>query len=89
MLLFSGADFNYGDMDEEVWGDSEEEGEGGARSTLSEAEMEKLLLQNMSDNDSDLEVEGGREGGREGGDKKRGEKSRLAWYYRENRILES
>lgn len=75
-------------MGEGEWSDSEVEEEGGARGTFSEAEMEKLLLQNMSDNDSDPEVEGGREGEREGREKKRGEKNRLvAWYSREHTTI--
>ena len=60
-------------MDKE---DSEEEGEeeGEERAsgdTMSEAELEKLLLQNMSDEDSGVEEEGetGNEKTRKGGNK--------------------
>ncbi|CAI8041459.1 CCAAT/enhancer-binding protein zeta [Geodia barretti] len=45
--------YRYEDMDEGVWGESEDdEGEGEKAETVSEAELEKLLLDNMSDNES-------------------------------------
>ena len=59
-------------MDKEEWGDSEEEegeekgdSEGEKRAsgdTMSEAELEKMLLQNMSDEDSGVEGAGEEEG---------------------------
>ena len=47
--------YSYDGMDEETWGESEEEGERG--DTVSEAELEKLLLKGMSDSGSEPEEE--------------------------------
>ena len=58
------------DLDEEAWEDSGEEGEEEG-DTVSEAQLEKLLLENMSDDELGPEGEGDKDDVREGETKKR------------------
>ena len=56
------SEFDYDAMDDEVWEESEEEeeergGGGGGGKGMSEAELEKLLLQNLSDEEEGDEME--------------------------------
>ena len=52
------SEFDYDAMDDEVWGESEEEEEEeeGRGEGMSEAELEKLLLQNISDEEEGEEA---------------------------------